>query len=781
MKKPEGLRPLKRFEKQTPWLVMAVVGSVFLLLAEITAILAVNEFVTPSWGYVLRGYTPLGLALGVIAAILSVVTFLYSLRKRALQERMPLLRGTMMMWMWAHVYFGLLALLIVAFHAGPGLISWQISSGKIVLAVFLLLTLSGVAWRLVYRFLPPRAAGEVGNYSVDDSADKANRLLVEIEKRAAGRSAEFQRLKLALEEGRLDARQRKAANLNAKETRALAEMELLFARRKKYIQRRELQTSYNRFLQGWRFLHIPMAVAFALLLVIHIVDALQIPQQVMSERFAGFPSATDCASCHSDIVAQWAESMHAHAVSSPVTQAQTNQVALFTLNDQTAPDPALFCNNCHAPVGALLSGSATLPFQLSNQAATQAANEGVSCSTCHQFTGVPVSGGGGLASIFQEDMQPGRTFFGVLQSPVANAYHQSLDAAYAQDPSSLCQSCHNVNYDLDGDGRIVKGVDLILQTTYDEYIQYRSDGGFDTCVTCHMPSTGSSRAAESAELLFQQDVAAPPREVHDHSFVGVDYPLDKVSESDPQRDARLALLRQAAQFEIDPRSIQFEGRTLRFSVNVTNIGVGHNLPTGFAFARQMWFEIQVRDQRNSLLFDSGVLAGDADDLCDAATMDDVGNPVMEFFIGCRESDSQLVNFQLKLVDDIDILRDENGQPLVNDQGEFILIQAAGAEETWLQALTGGAVVRVRPADGQALGPIAPGQTRSFQYQVELPGSLNSGQLSISARLLFRNLPPYFVRALAAGQPSDEVPQLGSLVQNLQVAEMASSEIVVDVP
>jgi hypothetical protein len=39
------------------------------------------------------------------------------------------------------------------------------------------------------------------------------------------------------------------------------------------------------------------------------------------------------------------------------------------------------------------------------------------------------------------------------------------------------------------------------------------------------------------------------------------------------------------------------------------------------------------------------------------------------------------------------------------------------------------------------------------------------------RLLFRNLPPYFLRALAEGQPANEEPKLAPLIMNLRVAEM----------
>ena len=42
--------------------------------------------------------------------------------------------------------------------------------------------------------------------------------------------------------------------------------------------------------------------------------------------------------------------------------------------------------------------------------------------------------------------------------------------------------------------------------------------------------------------------------------------------------------------------------------------------------------------------------------------------------------------------------------------------------------------------------------------------------------MFRSFGPYFLRALAAGQPKREKPRLGPLVKNLQIDEMAAAEL-----
>ena len=59
------------------------------------------------------------------------------------------------------------------------------------------------------------------------------------------------------------------------------------------------------------------------------------------------------------------------------------------------------------------------------------------------------------------------------------------------------------------------------------------------------------------------------------------------------------------------------------------------------------------------------------------------------------------------------------------------------------------------------------------YALDVPSS--SVPARVRARLLFRALPPYFVRALAKSQTPQDGPNLDALVQNLEINEMARVE------
>jgi len=108
-------------------------------------------------------------------------------------------------------------------------------------------------------------------------------------------------------------------------------------------------------------------------------------------------------------------------------------------------------------------------------------------------------------------------------------------------------------------------------------------------------------------------------------------------------------------------------------------------------------------------------------------------------------------------------------PLTGEQD--VLIQSREGNETYIQFFTGGGVARTRPFDRQLLGTIRPNQRKTFNYVAPLGRNVRSG--SFTARLLFRNLPPYWVRAMGKEQKPGlaDGPQLGPLVVNLQTVEI----------
>ncbi|MBS2013389.1 MAG: hypothetical protein JST00_10905 [Deltaproteobacteria bacterium] len=765
--KPKIERPVKFFEKGWAWfLVTGFVAFILFLVVGFFATGVLNNANDLRFGPNIRGYTFAGIAMGVLSLLFMFLTGWYSLHKRR-----NVTGASMMTWLWSHVWLGLLALFTAALHAGFGLISLSFTSGKLLFFFLFIIVFTGILWRLAYSRIPPKAAAQVLNYSKEGALDRAEQQALEIAKLTAGKSDGLQRIKEILLQREIPPpeMQQLASQVPPEEQALLEELILLAASRRRALARPPLQERFTRKLQGWRKWHVPLAFVFLGVLGIHLFGAFDLHRRAVpvglaqDGPLAAYRPSADCGGCHRSIYNAWKDSMHAHAITSPITVVQNNLDMKHSLGTTESPDPRRMCINCHGPAVAAMTESDHLPLGYERE------KEGVECVSCHQLQEAVTPGGGALASVYNVKLQRGDVYFGRLDGPVGNAYHRSERNDLFDKPELLCATCHMVNYDKNHDGRIVKGVDLVLQTTLDEYREYQKNGGKATCVSCHMPVVpGARNAADGAVPLLLEDYPPPDRQIHDHSFVGVDYPLDEVAKGkDPQKAKRAKMLASAATFSLESTSVQ--KNNLAIKLNIDN-QTGHNLPTGFAFARQMFIELVVQDGATTI-FSSGVLKNPADDLCDDGTFGDLTNPLRGFVNGCAEVDKHLVNIQLKLVDKIAALADPAGRPLLDEGGEHILIQSQGAKgETYLQELTGGAVARKRPIDGAGLGPIRPLQRRSYTYNVPLPPNVRAG--TFTARLLFRNLPPYWLRGMAREQPRNEKTQIEPLIPFIQTVEMA---------
>src|SRR5207247_1220836 len=177
------------------------------------------------------------------------------------------------------------------------------------------------------------------------------------------------------------------------EQQALLEsIRTLAGSRRRAIQRQALQARYMRLLQGMRIIHIPLTLLCMPLIVVHVIGALDVPAKVLPlgtipfAPLSGIERSSECKSCHRAIYDQWASSMHSHALTSPLTLAQNNQLIKAELGSKTEPDPRRLCLQCHGPVGTALANQDTLPFDsaIYDRALL---NEGIGCSACHQRTG----------------------------------------------------------------------------------------------------------------------------------------------------------------------------------------------------------------------------------------------------------------------------------------------------------------------------------------------------------------------------------------------------------
>lgn len=765
----------KLFEYQSPWLIATLLGTLFscgLTGALVSGVTGARQ--------AFRGHAPLNVTLAIIAVLLFALSGFYLLRKRLFQEEFSLLRASMQSWLWAHIYLALFGTWLIVLHAGYSLLTLDITTGKLALLALFASIMSGLVWRLVYAIVPRRAAKSIGNYSTAASVAEAEQLDIEIEKLAAGRSTQFHQLKEYVVKHVVSPAEleRQLAALTPDEATTFRRLVMLANQRRAALTRTHGQKAYVRVLQGWRLLHVPVTLGFMLLIPLHVVFAYRLPARfvpagtVEGAPLGAFERSEECANCHAAIYKQWRGSMHAQAMSRATMVAQTNQDLRTTLKGARGPDPKDLCINCHGPIGAALSSQSELPLTASGPLADdKLLMEGVSCVACHQYNGKSFPGKAALSQ-FKDGYRPGRTYFGPHDDPVPNSFHQSEGSPVFREPGELCQNCHSVNYDLNGDGKIEKGKDLVLQTIFEEWQHYKRLGGGASCVDCHMPVNGATRSAEAAWIPFEQDYEGPPRQVRDHTFIAADHSIEVPEAEDPHAPARRRLLESAATVSIPGQSLVTKGNTFAFEVTVSNTGTGHRLPGGFAFVRQMWLEAIVKSASGEVLASSGTVQSPEHDLCDPGMFTGLSRSILPFSLGCDQPDPLLANFQTILLDRTEAAKAPDGSFDLDPLGQPRLAAPEGSQETFLQHFTGGAVARIRGVNAKPNPPLDPGEVRTIGYVFDLGDRVDEAR-EVQVRLLFRAFAPYFLRALGKNQPPREVP-VAPMTRNLRVDTIASA-------
>lgn len=816
-------RRFKLSERAIIWIALSAVMCCVLVFGSFGAIEFIRRLLDTSRAPMFSLITGLGITVVLLAFI---VTF-YSIRKRLLQEKLP---GTMMAWLKSHVYLGLLAFALAIIHAFLAIMRSDLSNGAIALIIFLLLIISGIAWRIVYVAFPPVVAGSVGNLAVKDTHTKSQIVQVEIDKLLAGKSADFRRGAMEGTKRGNWLRIESGMKLSPNEAEDWTTLKKLVDRIKRYRRRERLQRGYAAFMQGWKWLHIPIALVLAGVVTVHVLEVFGVGAPPDHQDLIGLPPSQACQRCHQDIVEEWNLSMHSQAQTGPVVVAQT------ILALETHPQFGRACNNCHAPIGTAFTKDEILPVDAGDffrsQVNGEVIDEGVNCIVCHTLPNAPEERRG-MFDNFPVAQGSARSFADMFgpsfeDSPLPNAWHESQTGFMTDSVSSshLCGSCHNVKVDIDGNGEITafpgsdgslsdqdgdnqldeneldvdengKLQDLVLQTTFDEwedYVALQNARGQDAlgCVDCHMP-----RQADSAILTPELGIPyflAQDRERQSHAFVGVDYDLDPNRYTPEQfehvQQDRQALLQSAATLSIDLN--QNEEGNIVASVTIQNNLVGHSLPTGFAFARQMWLEVSAKTVEGEpvcltdLDIDENIIGAQ----CASGVV--------------RSPQAELLTCNPLLLEKLGIKPSKNGESLVLNPASVAPLENC---DPWLAnfqkvlTLPVGNVffevpyqtpaadivkIRVRASDGQAMDAInstilVDGQVRdSATFDYVFNGANSAGQeVIVNAVLHFRHLPPYFLRALDGYYPDGLTSDI--LLQNMTIIDMARASADITLP
>ncbi len=508
-----------------------------------------------------------------------------------------------------------------------------------------------------------------------------------------------------------------------------------------------------------------------------------------------FADPNNCRICHPRQFDEWQGNMMSYGARSPVfsaLEAFGNQLTGGALAkiDGVSDGSDLFCQRCHNPVDSFLDNFPT--FANSNglplrDFASDVGRLGLSCDVCHQVSGPDTTRdligdlGDGIGNV-AVNLVPGTEKFGPFPSPQPNPVHESSNSEFLKS-SEFCGACHDVRPRA---ADVVEGEEFQrLENLFTEWQQgpygpiANTVGGVVSCQDCHMdagPPAPPGTYPKDKTSVYPRPRNSTERRVSTHYFTGVDIALIPFpGQDDPGLDShgypigqsqrRDDLSKSAASIELSAASTVAGGEVLPITVDVTNVGAGHNIPSGFSQERQMWVELIVAEAGGGIIYQSGHL-------------EDNSHPET----GELVPDGNLHDEDLQNL--IVVLDPATGEATTLEHGSDYNLRHDHPPVNLGLANFGNEFIRVDPSTGEEeevfipflanhmdnSHSIPPLETESVLYDVLIPAG-TTGPISITARLRFRPFPPRFLRLLAQVRP-DLVDE--ALVDRNRIIEMAAT-------
>ncbi len=369
----------------------------------------------------------------------------------------------------------------------------------------------------------------------------------------------------------------------------------------------------------------------------------------------------------------WAGSMMANAARDPLFWAAVD------IANNDLPGVGDFCIRCHTPTGFYAGhtkdGTGDMNYangcELSGTVTSAESKlndyQGITCSFCHrqEVTGPnnePLDLNN--SNVWLDDNacdNPNSSSFGPCRkgpyiSPLSIPHEWEFSNFINQ--SEICGSCHNVTSPevlkngvltvaktlIDENG-IDTGIAMPIERTFSEwkssiYADSQFQDSFEinmvknsvntTCQDCHMPQATDS----DARACNFNPIGARFGNLKTHEFAGGNSWMPEVikglygaalstgdfSRSDAfDRTIAAALdMLQNKSATIAINVVSSTATQAEVNVKVTNLA-GHKLPTGYPEGRRMWINLQVRDNSNALIFESGAYNSTTAELTETGT------------------------------------------------------------------------------------------------------------------------------------------------------------------
>ena len=347
-----------------------------------------------------------------------------------------------------------------------------------------------------------------------------------------------------------------------------------------------------------------------------------------------FQTSDRCFACHNTLSTSqgedisigfaWRASMMANSARDPYWQASVRRETIDHPQARAAIEDE--CSKCHMPMAryqARFEGRKGEVFSHlsfgSDDRMDLYAQDGVSCSLCHQITKDKLGTRESLVGGFVVDTTKSageREEFGpfkiengetrIMRS--SSGGHRPTESQHIRQ-SELCATCHTLITDALGpDGQKIGS--LPEQMPFQEWLasDYRDK---QSCQNCHMPVVQEPVRITSALGKFREGMSR-------HTFVGGNFFVQRMLNKyradlrvvAPPEELEAAAARtiehlrsRTAQISID--RIDTVGDRLQADISLKNVA-GHKFPTAYP-SRRAWLHVTLRDRDNRVVFESGAL------------------------------------------------------------------------------------------------------------------------------------------------------------------------------
>lgn len=332
-----------------------------------------------------------------------------------------------------------------------------------------------------------------------------------------------------------------------------------------------------------------------------------------------FAGSGVCLTCHDamvdsqnndiGIVGWWRSTMMANASKDPFWRAKVSFEVLK--NPDLQEEIESTCTRCHAPIGKFdAQHNGQTHYSIAELYADPLANDGVSCTVCHQISPESLGNYSGEIEFGTNHIIWG-PYSNIFANPmINNTGYTPTYGSHIKD-SELCASCHSLltpTVDLNGQ---LTGTLFVEQALYQEWKNSESYENGVSCQDCHLPEINESIVISSMPTWL---TGQTPFGLHE--LVGANVfmlnllknniealGLNASAQDFDATIARTLTKLQEASIHLDVNIESRNADSLFVNVRIENLA-GHKIPGGYP-SRQVFVQLTALDENNQEIFVSG--------------------------------------------------------------------------------------------------------------------------------------------------------------------------------